>query len=263
MMRQSLLGYEVDSGSLGEIVAAIVDSLRGVQSCRVLACFNPHSYVVALRDHQFANALRGSDWLLPDGIGIVLASWVLRGRIRERVSGPDVFAGLHDRLNRLGNVKVFFLGGTSETLARMRRRMEVEFPNITIAGTYSPPFKRSYSEDDSREMTDAVNASGADLLWVGLTAPKQEKWIHHHKNELKVRFIGAVGAAFDFYAGTVKLPPSFFRRYGLQWLLRLVQEPRRLWRRTFVSAPIFVWHVLRERVRGTSSNVRPYFDGEG
>jgi len=256
-MKQSLLGYEVDSGSLGEIVAAIVNSLRGDRSRRVLACFNPHSYVVALKDHRFASALRASDWLLPDGIGIVLASRVLRGTIRDRVSGPDVFAALHDSMNRLHDVRVFFLGGTAPTLDRIRRRMEVEFPNVRIAGTCSPPFKPTYSEDESREMIEAVNASGADVLWVGLTAPKQEKWIQDHKNRLSVNFIGAVGAAFDFYAGTVKLPPSFFRRHGRQWLLRLVQEPRRLWRRTFVSAPIFMWHVLRERLRGTSSKVHP------
>ncbi len=249
-MKQSLLGYDVDSGSLGEIVAAIVDSLTGVRSRRVLACFNPHSYVVALKDHEFASALRASDWLLPDGIGVVLASWVLRGTIRDRVSGPDVFAALHDRVNRLQDVRVFFMGTSAETLERIRRRMEVEFPHVRIAGTYSPPFKANYSEGESRDMIEAVNASGADVLWVGLTAPKQEKWIHEHKNRLNVRFIGAVGAAFDFYAGTVKSPPSFFRRNGLLWLVRLVQEPRRLWRRTFVSAPVFVWHVLRERLRG-------------
>jgi len=260
-MKQSLLGYEVDTGSPGEIVAAIVDGLTGVRSRRVLVCFNPHSYVVALKDHKFASALRASDWLLPDGIGVVLASRVLRGTIRERVSGPDVFAAVHDRLNRLHDVRVFFMGATAETLERIRKRMEVEFPNIRIVGTYSPPFKSSYSKDENREIIEAVNASGADVLWVGLTAPKQEKWIHDHKDGLNVRFIGAVGAAFDLYAGTVKSPPLFFHRNGLLWLLRLVQEPRRLWRRTLVSAPIFVWHVLRERVRRTHSTAHPSLGG--
>jgi N-acetylglucosaminyldiphosphoundecaprenol N-acetyl-beta-D-mannosaminyltransferase len=251
-MKESLLGYDVDSGSLAEIVAAIVESLTCAQSRGVLACLNPHSYVVALRDHQFASALRASEWLVPDGIGIVLASRVLRGTIRDRVSGPDVFAALHQQANRLRGVRVFFLGGTPETLERIRGRMEVEFPNIRVAGTYSPPFKPNYSEDESRAMTEAVNASRADVLWVGLTAPKQEKWIHEHKNRLNVRFIGAVGAAFDFYAGTVKPSPSFFRTHGLEWLPRLVRQPRRLWRRTFISAPVFVWHVLRARLRATN-----------
>ena len=155
---------------------------------------------------------------------------------------------MHERLNRLGGVRVFFLGGTHEALVRIRRRMERESPRIQVVGTCSPPFKRRYSAEDNVQMTDAVNASRADVLWVGLSAPKQEKWIQENRNRLNVRFIGAVGAAFDFYAGTVKPSPSFFRDHGLDWLPRLLQEPRRLWRRMFISAPIFVWHVLKARI---------------
>ena len=247
-MKEALLGYNVDSGSLTDIVDSIVAGIASAQPRRCLACLNPHSYVVALKDHQFAAALRASDWLVPDGIGIVLASRVLRGGLRHRVSGPDVFAAVHQALNRTRGVRVFFLGGTPEALGRMRRRMEVEFPNIHVVGTYSPPFKPQYSAEENWQMTEAVNAARADVLWVGLTAPKQEKWVYGNKNGLSVRFIGAVGAAFDFYAGTVKPSPSFFRKHGLDWLPRLVQQPRRLWRRTFVSAPIFAWHVLKARL---------------
>ena len=248
-MKESLLGYDVDSGSLDEIVTAIADSITAGRSRMVLACLNPHSYVVSLKDHEFANALRAADWLVPDGIGIVVASRVLRGRIGARVSGPDVFAALHERLNRLGGVRVFFLGGTHEALVRIRRRMERESPRIQVVGTCSPPFKPRYSAEDNVQMTDAVNASRADVLWVGLTAPKQEKWIQENRSRLNVRFIGAVGAAFDFYAGTVRPSPPFFRKHGLDWLPRLVQQPRRLWRRTFVSAPTFFWHALKARMR--------------
>jgi len=251
-VKQLLLGYRVDTGSVADIVDAVAAGIATAQSCRWLACLNPHSYVVALKDRQFARALRDSDWLIPDGIVIVLASRILGGAIRERVSGPDVFAALHQRLNRVGGVRIFFLGGTTEALIRIERRLEAECPSIRVAGMYSPPFKPYYSVQDSRHMTDAVNASKADVLWVGLTAPKQETWICEHKHALNVRFIGAVGAAFDFYAGTVKPSPSFFRRHGLEWLPRLLQQPRRLWRRTLVSAPVFMWHVLKARLRGAS-----------
>jgi len=254
-VKQSLLGYDVDAGSLADIVAAIVDGIASAQSCKCLACLNPHSYVMSLQDNQFAAALRASDWLLPDGIGIVLASRVLQGTIRQRVSGPDVFAALHEQLSRLRDGRVFFLGGTPETLVRMRQRMEVEYRNIRVVGTYSPPFKPDYSAQESRQMTEVVNAARADVLWVGLTAPKQEKWIYENKKALNVKFIGAVGAAFDFYAGTVKPSPAFFRRHGLDWLPRLLQQPRRLWRRTFVSAPIFLWHVLKARMRAAGLQV--------
>ena len=133
--------------------------------------------------------------------------------------------------------------------------MEVEYRNIRVVGTYSPPFKTDYSAQESRQMTEVVNAARADVLWVGLTAPKQEKWIYENKKALNVKFIGAVGAAFDFYAGTVKPSPAFFRRHGLDWLPRLLQQPRRLWRRTFVSAPIFLWHVLKARMRAAGLQV--------
>src|SRR2546425_1998936 len=129
-MKEALLGYNVDSGSLTDIVDSIVAGIASAQPRRCLACLNPHSYVVALKDHQFASALRASDWLVPDGFGIVLASRVLRGAIHDRVCGPDVFAALHERLNRRRGVRVFFLGGTPETLERIRRRMEMDFPNI-------------------------------------------------------------------------------------------------------------------------------------
>jgi N-acetylglucosaminyldiphosphoundecaprenol N-acetyl-beta-D-mannosaminyltransferase len=104
-------------------------------------------------------------------------------------------------------------------------------------------------------MVAAVNAANADILWVGLTAPKQEKWIHENRHRLNVRFVGAIGAVFDLYAGTVKDTPPRLRKYGLQWLSRLIREPRRLWKRTFVSAPVFVWYVLKARINTGSAPV--------
>jgi N-acetylglucosaminyldiphosphoundecaprenol N-acetyl-beta-D-mannosaminyltransferase len=113
-----------------------------------------------------------------------------------------------------------------------------------FAGAYSPPFKEVFSEADSRKMVDAVNAAKPDVLWVGMTAPKQEKWIHQHRDRLNVRFIGAVGAVFDFYTGRVKRSSPVFQKLGLEWLPWLIQEPRRLFYRNFVSTPKFLIKVL-------------------
>lgn len=118
-------------------------------------------------------------------------------------------------------------------------------PKIQLAGTCSPPFKESFSAEDIDAMIASVNAANADILWVGLSAPKQEKWIYENRDRLNVKFIGAVGAVFDFYAGNVRRSPPIFQKMGLEWLPRLLQQPRRLWRRMFVSAPVFVWHVLK------------------
>lgn len=248
-MKEIILGYPIDTCSVREVAEQVASSLADNGSARSLACMNPHSYVVALGDEQFACALRDADWLIPDGIGIVLASKALGGTIRKRVNGPDVFAEVHSVLNRAHGARVFFMGGTTDTLAQIERRMRMDYPKIKVAGTFSPPYKPAYSAAEVDAMVAAINAASADVLWVGLTAPKQEKWILENRVRLNVRFVGAVGAVFDFYAGNIKRSPVFLRDYGLDWLARLIQEPRRLWRRTLQSAPIFAWHVLRARLR--------------
>lgn len=247
---EDIAGYTV--GKLG-VQACVVDIVAWVKQagsngqCRWLACMNPHSYAAALDDASFSHALHAADWLIPDGVGVVLASKTLGGHIRERVTGSDIFRGVMVELNRLGGSSAFFLGSTDETLDAIRARMAVDFPNVRVAGTYSPPFKPVFSGVDNERMVAAINAAAPDVLWVGMTAPKQEKWLYEHFGQLNVRFAAAVGAVFDFYTGRVKRSHPVFQRIGLEWLPRLVQEPRRLWRRMFVSAPIFVWHVLRQR----------------
>ena len=254
---EDIAGYKV--GTLGvqacvtDVVAWIMHERRPntVGQCRWLACMNPHSYVVALRDEPFSQALHGADWLVPDGAGVVLASKIMGGTIRERVTGSDIFWGVMKELDRLGGSSVFFLGATDETLAAIRARMAVDFPKVRVAGTYSPPFKQNFSDDDNETMVTAINTASPDVLWVGMSAPKQEKWLHEHRGRLNVRFAAAVGAVFDFYTGRVKRSHPIFQRLGLEWLPRLIQEPRRLWKRMFVSAPVFMWHVLRARLRAS------------
>ena len=245
---ESILGYPVAGGGRTGCIESITDWLGNGDRCRWLACINPHSYVVSARDDLFSRALRDADWLIPDGVGIVLASRFLGGRIEERVTGSDIFRGVHERLNRAGGASVFFLGSSEETLAKMRTRMARDFPNVRVAGTYSPPFQPSFSNEDTGKMVAAVNSAAPDVLWVGMTSPKQDVWIHENRHRLNVKFAAAVGAVFDFYAGRVKRSHPLFRRLGLEWLPRLIREPRRLWSRMFVSAPIFLWHLVRAKV---------------
>lgn len=251
---EDIAGYKVVTLGVEPCVADVVASINAERPENVsgqgrwLACLNPHSYVVALGDARFSKALQAADWLIPDGAGIVLASRILGGAIRQRVTGSDIFFGVLSELNRSGGASVFFLGSTEETLAEIRKRMAREYPNVIVSGTYSPPFKASYSQDELDEMVAAINATAPDVLWVGMTAPKQEKWIAEMIGRLDVRFVAAIGAVFDFYVGQVRRSHPSFQRVGLEWLPRLVQEPRRLWRRMFVSAPVFLWHVLLTRL---------------
>jgi N-acetylglucosaminyldiphosphoundecaprenol N-acetyl-beta-D-mannosaminyltransferase len=250
---EDVLGFLVstqDSAQCAAKVVAWVKQPRDELPCRWLACLNPHSYVLAEDDVKFRQALRAADWLIPDGVGIVWASMVLGGRLRERVTGSDIFREVQVALNGAGGFSVFFLGSTEDTLADIRLRMAVDFPNLRIAGTYSPPFKDEFSAADNQAMIAEVNAAAPDVLWVGLAAPKQEKWLHQHHAQLNVTFAAGVGAVFDFYKDRVVRADPVFQRLGLEWLPRLLQQPRRLWRRMAVSAPIFVWRVLRQKASG-------------
>ncbi len=219
------------------------------KGCRWLACFNPHSYVVSLDNAAFAHALRNADWLVPDGVGIVLASRFLGGELRERVTGSDVFREVHKRLNETGG-SVFLLGASEETLQNIRAKLNRDYPNVRVTGSFSPPYKAEFSKQDSEAMLATINAVSPDILWVGMTSPKQDLWLYENRVHLNAKVAAAVGAVFDFYAGRIKRSPRFFQQIGLEWLPRLLQEPRRLWRRNFISTPVFVWHVLRQKLAG-------------
>jgi len=250
-LTENILGYQVRNDGFERCLGEITKSLEQVQEQKWLATLNPHSYAVALQRPDFCKALTSADWLIPDGIGVVLASWILGGTIRQRVSGPDMFFGLHDYMQKSANYSVFFLGSTEDTLVEICKRMANDWPNIRVAGTCSPPFKQTFSDEDIEQMIKSVNAARPDVLWIGLTAPKQEELVIRILPQLNVRFAGAVGAIFDFYAGRVKRSHPVFSRLGLEWLPRLLREPGRLWRRMFVSAPIFMWHVLLARLKFT------------
>lgn len=245
-MKEDILGYSVDTLSSIDCCEEIVDSVtRGQKGW--LACFNPHSYAVSLKDNVFSSALSNANWLVPDGIGVVYASKFLRGGVKERVTGFDIFKGVHDRLINTNCTRVFFLGSTDDTLLKIRKRMQEDYPELQVVGFYSPPFKLTYTDTELQEMISAINDVKPDVVWVGLTAPKQEKWILNNISKLDVKFVGAIGAVFDFYTGQVKRSSPIFQKLGLEWLPRLIQQPKRLWRRMFISAPVFVVDVFKEK----------------
>jgi N-acetylglucosaminyldiphosphoundecaprenol N-acetyl-beta-D-mannosaminyltransferase len=248
-MAISFMGYTVfdsDGAACAREIQAEV--ISGRRNCRTMNCLNPHSFITAKDDHVFRAALKSSDWLVPDGAGIIMAARWLNLPIRKRVTGSNVFLNVMKVLDKCQG-SLFLLGASEDVLERMRSRIAVEYPQVVLAGTYSPPFKPEFTSDENAAMIRAINAVRPDVLWVAMTAPKQEKWLSAHRNHLQVGAAGAVGAAFDFFAGTVRRSPKIFRILGLEWLPRLVQQPLRLWRRTFISAPKFLIEVYRERRR--------------
>ncbi|WP_031532141.1 MULTISPECIES: WecB/TagA/CpsF family glycosyltransferase [unclassified Bacteroides] len=206
---------------------------------------NANSYNIALEDEVFAESLKNCDVVLPDGVSIIFAFKVNRWMPRpcERVTGYDLFEYEMARLNERGG-KCFFLGSSEDVLARIRQRAAILHPNIEIE-TYSPPFKPEFSDEDSRAMVDAINRAKPDLLWIGMTAPKQEKWAYAHWNELDINcHCGTIGAVFDFYAGTFKRAPLWCQKYNIEWLYRLVHEPRRMWRRYVLGNLLYIKNVI-------------------
>jgi N-acetylglucosaminyldiphosphoundecaprenol N-acetyl-beta-D-mannosaminyltransferase len=213
--------------------------------------------MVAGKDPAFHQALLAADLLVPDGAGMIVASRILGGGIRRRVTGTDIFMGLHRELDRLGGSSVFFLGSSEANLARIEAKMAMQFPGIRVAGSYAPPFKSEFTDADNQRMVQVIHQARPDVLWVGMTAPKQEKWVHRHRDRLGVRFIGAVGAVFDFFTGNVRRSHPLFQQIGLEWFPRLLRQPGRLYDRTLVSAPLFLLAVMRQRLKGSGATKTP------
>ena len=252
---EDILGFPISTESLDTLVGRSLAWIASAERCRYFVCANPHSLEVARRNPHFSQAIREADFVVPDGVGIVLASRLLGGVIRQRITGTDLFRAVNARLHAEGGRSCFFLGSTPGNLESIRRRMAREYPRVEVAGCYAPPFKEAFSEQESREMVGAVNAARPDVLWVGLTAPKQESWVRAHRGDLDVRLIGPVGAVFDFFTGNVPRSAPWFQSHGLEWLPRLLRQPGRLWRRNLVSNPAFLLRVLRQcsvvrRLRG-------------
>ena len=142
---------------------------------------------------------------------------------------------------------VMFMGSSQKVLDLIVKRAAEVYPHLKIV-TYSPPYKPEFSEEDNKAIVEAINAADPDLLWIGMTAPKQEKWTYSHWNELNIHcHVGTIGAVFDFFAGTVERAPIWWQRHGLEWLYRLLKEPKRMWRRYIIGNTLFLWNMLKEK----------------
>jgi N-acetylglucosaminyldiphosphoundecaprenol N-acetyl-beta-D-mannosaminyltransferase len=249
---ERIAGFPVTSADLTQCLAVVEEWLEAAArqpASRYFVCANPHSLEIARADRDFAMAISDADLVIPDGVGVVVASRLTGGRIRERVTGTMLFLGVSELLNaRAGSV--YFLGSTEPVLDRIGERFAVDYPDVRIAGMTSPPFAPSIPPRANDRLIDDINSAGPDVVWVGMTAPKQEKWIHQNRSRVHAKLLGPIGAAFDFYAGTVKRPSPWFQDHGLEWFPRLLREPGRLWRRNVVSAPkFFARAVLGARFR--------------
>ena len=218
---------------------------------------NAHSFNTAKKDQLFADALTNGDVLIPDGVSIVKACrWIkAKSQPKERIAGWDLFSFEMEKLERESeelrtkseeSKVVMFMGSSQKVLDLIVKRAAVNYPHLKVV-TYSPPYKPEFSDEDNRAIIDAINDANPDLLWIGMTAPKQEKWTYSHWNELNIHcHVGTIGAVFDFFAGTVERAPIWWQEHGLEWLYRLLKEPKRMWRRYIIGNTLFLWNMTKE-----------------
>src|SRR6185295_4692653 len=250
-----LLGIPVDRKSLAAVTEESLQAIGRKISQRVFACANPHSLVIAQNDLSFRSALMQANLVVADGVGVTFMARLVGLRIGPRITGTDYFQAVLNSLQQRGRGRVFFFGSSPQVLDLIVKRFAADFPSLTLCGVLSPPFG-SWSDEENRRMVQVINDATPDVLWVGMTAPKQEKWVEANRRRLNTPVIGSIGAVFDFYAGTFTRAPQWICRIGLEWAYRFMLEPRRMWKRNCVSAPKFLWLVLsRQPVWGTGKTV--------
>ncbi|MEC4721959.1 WecB/TagA/CpsF family glycosyltransferase [Noviherbaspirillum sp. CPCC 100848] len=241
---QAVLEAFIDAVTWDEAVGQITRWGADHQSRYVCIC-NVHSVVTTTSDVEFKIAVNNADMATPDGAPIAWALRRLGHSTQERINGPDLMMKYLQEAERLDQV-VFFYGSTESTLAKLRVTLAKQFPRLRIGGTYSPPF-RALSLEEDEQIIEMINGSGANVVFVGLGCPKQEKWMADHRGRINAVMIG-VGAAFDYHAGVIKRAPIWWQRNGLEWLYRLGSEPRRLFKRYMVTNTLFVFGFLRQCV---------------
>jgi N-acetylglucosaminyldiphosphoundecaprenol N-acetyl-beta-D-mannosaminyltransferase len=238
-----IMGAYVDALSWEETLARISNWAVTRQSRYVCLC-NVHSLATASEDSRFRQAVNGADLAVADGMPVALALRLAGFRGQPRISGPDLFWKYCSLAAGAGQ-SIFLYGSTPQTIERLTARLGSAFPDLRIAGAFSPPF-RPLTADEDDAIIRMIDDSGANVVFVGLGCPKQELWMAAQRGKIMAVLLG-VGAAFDFHAGTLKRAPLWMQRYGVEWLHRLASEPGRLWRRYLVSNSKFLFHMAVHR----------------
>ncbi|MHC4165665.1 MAG: WecB/TagA/CpsF family glycosyltransferase [Planctomycetota bacterium] len=234
-----------------EIAMKTIERWRAGGQRQYVAITNPHSVLLCHRDELMRQATLRAGMVLPDGVGILLAARLLGYHHSGRATGPTLMLKLCEWGTRKG-YRHFFLGGAEGVAAKLAENLSSEYPSLKVAGIYCPPF-RPLTDKEDRLTVEQINRTKPDIVWVGLGAPKQEKWMAEHVGRINATALIGVGAAFDFHSGNVRWAPALIRRLGLEWAYRLIQEPGRMWRRN-LDSPLFLSRVIKQRLLMTRHN---------
>ncbi len=236
-------GFNVSSLKLEEAVEYTFQELGARDRCFYVATLNAYGYVTAQKDQFYRDSLNTADLLIPDGMSISLATrfWNMKEKIYHKVAGLDFFLSFNKLADKKG-LSYVFLGSTDEVLEKIKANMARSYENIKVK-TYAPS-TYPFTEDENQKIIQFLKRESPDVLWVGVEAPKQEKWILENFEELKnIKMVGAIGAAFDIFAGLKHRAPVWMRNNGLEWTYRIFQEPGRLWKKYAINIPLFLYYI--------------------
>jgi N-acetylglucosaminyldiphosphoundecaprenol N-acetyl-beta-D-mannosaminyltransferase len=239
-----VLGVRVDAVQIPDVVSRMEEWIRRRDACRYIAVTDMHSLMQAQHAESFRKILLDADLVVPDGFPLV---WLGRRKglaLRRRVYGPELMERFCEESTAQG-YRHFFYGGAQGVAEDLSLHLAARFPGLQIAGAYCPPF-RPLTQQEDEKVVSMINSVRADVVWVGLGAPKQERWMSEHQGRLKAHVLVGVGAAFDFHTGRIAQAPPWMREHGLEWFFRLSREPARLWRRYLIYGTQFVALVLLE-----------------
>lgn len=241
----SILGVRISVVNLVQACAFVEECIKHKQKTYV--CVAPVSTIVdCQKDPQYSKIVNGAGMVTPDGMPVVWLGKLKGQKEIERTYGPDFMLSLCQLGEKKGH-RHFFYGARSETNSLMAKKLQGLFPKMKIVGTFAPSLK-AIGELEHRDVLQAIDNARPDVLWIGLGSPKQDYWMHHHRDQLDVPVMVGVGAAFDFIAGTKPQAPSWMRNNGLEWLFRFCCEPRRLWKRYLIGNTQFVYYCLRDMI---------------
>ena len=247
--RVDVLGVHLTPGSITKAVERIGAWIAA--DAREYVCVaDVHVVINGKGDDDFRRILNESGMTTTDGMPLVWCARRAGFDDAERVYGPDLILAVSEKAAEMGWTSYFY-GAAEGVPQKLAAVMETRYPGFQTAGAMSPPF-RALSEEEDDAIVAEINASGANIVWVGLGAPKQERWMAEHRDRLDAQVLLGVGAAFDFHTGSTRQAPKWMQRNGLEWLFRLSTEPRRLWRRYFHSIPTFLFGIARRRPRKVS-----------
>ncbi|MCR4589263.1 MAG: WecB/TagA/CpsF family glycosyltransferase [Lachnospiraceae bacterium] len=236
----TVLGVSYEVSNIADAVSDVKDNKDELSGG--YACFsNVHTLMTAVDDKEYMDVLNNADRTFPDGAPIASRLRKMGFREAERVAGPDFMEEMFER-TKDGSLTHFFYGSKEETLEKLERNLSEKYPGIRIKGMYSPSFGEVSPEEDEKDV-ELINEADADIVWVGLGSPKQDKWMAANKGRVK-GFMCGVGAGFDFHAGTMKRAPLWMRKMHLEWFFRLISDPKRLLKRYVVSNSRFIWYTI-------------------